>query len=154
MANWFYLYLYTEDKPQFTDYITATISKISHIRKDSKNMGCRLDKQNNICIDEGTSHWIDVTVKNDDGTDMDLTGCTAVFTAGARNIEDKSCLIENNHINVKLEPSETIGFLASGYQIRIFDSNGDVFQVIQGYINIRKAHKPYIQNPLNEGGQR
>lgn len=42
----------------------------------------------------------------------------------------------------------------TGYQIRIFDSSGCVIQVIQGYIYIRKAHKPYTQNPLDAGGER
>ena len=42
----------------------------------------------------------------------------------------------------------------TGYQIRIFDSYGCVIHVIQGYIYIRKAHKPYTQNPLDTGGER
>lgn len=42
----------------------------------------------------------------------------------------------------------------TGYQIRIFDISVCVIQVIQGYIYIRKAHKPYTQNPLDAGGER
>lgn len=105
--------------------------------------------QQNIEIDEGTSHWIEATVNDADGTAMDLTGCSAIFTAG---MVEKACDIEGNVVSVKLEPEETTGFLSSGYQIRIFDSNDDVFQIIQGIIYIRKAHKPYTQNPL--GGER
>lgn len=143
MASWFYLYLYS-DHPQ-----RMQTSKVAVVRKETHIMSNRAMIQHNIEIDEGTSHWIDVTVKNDDGTDMDLEGCTAIFTSGTI---EKACMIDSlSHITVKLEPEETTGFLSSGYQIRIFDSNDDVFQVIQGIIYIRKAHKPYTQNPL--GGE-
>lgn len=143
MASWFYLYLYTDTPKKNITTIDARIRKETHIMSD------RAMLQQNIEIDEGTSHWIDCTVKNDDGTDMDLEGCTAVFTSGSI---EKACLIDStSHINVKLEPEETTGFLSRGYQIRVFDENGDVFQIIQGIIYIRKAHKPYIQNPLKEG---
>lgn len=124
-------------------------SKVAMIRKETHIMSNRAMIQQNIEIDEGTSHWIDVTVNDSDGTAMDLTGCTAVFTAG---IIEKACDIEGNVVSLKLEPEETTGFLSSGYQIRIFDANNDVLQIIQGIIYIRKAHKPYITNPL--GGER
>ena len=142
MASWFYLYLYS-DHPQRMQTIKNAV-----VRKETHIMSNRAMIQQNIEIDEGTSHWIDVTVKNDDGTAMDLTGCSAIFTAG---IVEKACDIEGSVVSVKLEPEETTGFLSSGYQIRIFDANNDVFQVIQGFIYIRKAHKPYTQNPLTGG---
>ena len=142
MASWFYLYLYS-DHPQRMQTIKNAV-----VRKETHIMSNRSMIQQNIEIDEGTSHWIDVTVKNDDGTAMDLTGCSAIFTAG---MVEKACDIEGSVVSVKLEPEETTGFLSSGYQIRIFDANNDVFQVIQGIIYIRKAHKPYTQNPL--GGE-
>ena len=112
-------------------------------------MSNRAVLQQNIEIDEATSHWIDVTVDDSDGTAMDLTGCTAIFTAGT---VEKTCDIVGNVLSLKLEPEETSGYLSSGYQIRVFDSNNDVLQIIQGIIYIRKAHKPYITNPL--GGER
>lgn len=142
MASWFYLYLYTEDKQRFTENITATIQKGSNIMSQSNMV------QHNINIDEATSHWINVIAKNPDGTKMNLTGCHAIFTMPGI---DKECLIDDNEINVKLEPEDTTGFLSSGYQIRLFDANDDVFQVIQGIIYIRKAHKPYKQKPLVGG---
>ena len=144
MDSWFYLYLYTDSQPQrSTTDITAIVRKETHI------MSNRAILQQNIEIDEGTSHWIDVTVDDSDGTAMNLTGCTAIFTAGTI---EKTCDIVGNVISLKLEPEETTGFLSSGYQIRVFDANNDVLQMIQGIIYIRKAHKPYLQNPL--GGER
>lgn len=122
--------------------ITATIQKGSNIMSQSNMV------QHNINIDEATSHWINVTVKNPDGTAMDMTGCNAIFTMAGT---EKACLIDDNEVSVKLEADETTGFLSSGYQIRLFDDNDDVFQVIQGIIYIRKAHRPYIQNPLAGG---
>ena len=146
MASWFYLYLYTEEKPISKDLITAIVSKTTFIQKCNSMSSIR--GYDNINIDEGTSHWIDSTVKNIDGTDMDLTYCSAVFTAG--DIE-KECMIENNHIKVKLELEEIVCYLSNAYQISVFDSEGDVFKIIQGFIYIRKAHKHYITNPL--GGE-
>jgi len=142
MASWFYLYLYTEEKQRFTENVTATIQKGSNIMSQSNMV------QHNINIDEATSHWINVTVKDSDGTAMDLTGCHAIFTMAGT---EKECLIDDNEVSVKLEPEETTGFLSSGYQIRLFDADDDVFQVIQGIIYIRKAHKPYTQKPLVGG---
>lgn len=78
-------------------------------------------------------------------------GVGLLVEAGTAGTIEKECLIENNHIKVKLEPEETVGYLSNAYQIRVFDSEGDVFQIIQGFIYIRKAHKPYITNPL--GGE-
>ena len=143
MASWFYLYLYTEHPQRMATSTVANVRKGTHI------MSNRVIEQSNITIDEATSHWIEVTVKDGDGVDMDLTGCHAVFTMQSI---DKECLIEGSDVTMKLEPEETTGYLSSGYQIRIFDANDDVFQIIQGIIYIRKAHKPYIHNPL--GGER
>lgn len=143
------------DKPslaQFTDHIEANVEKATNkqaIKKGITNMSVSSNSNNDIHIDEGTSHWLNITVKDSDGSASDLKGCTAIFTAGPI---EKACGIENNVISVKLEPEETIGYLSSGYQIRIFDESDDVFQVIQGYIYIRKAHKPYTQNPLGGEG--
>ena len=145
MSSWFYLYLCTDGQPQrLTTDITAIVRKETHI------MSNRAILQQNIEIDEATIHWVDVTVNDSDGVAMDLTGCTAIFTAGP---VEKACGIEGNVISLKLEPEETAGYLSSGYQIRVFDTNGDVLQIIQGIIYIRKAHKPYTQNPLS-GGER
>lgn len=131
-----------------TDEITAKVTKATKaIKRGRAYMSVNSTSTNDIRIDEGTSHWLNITVQNEDGSAMDLNGCTAVFTAG---VIEKSCGIENNVISVKLEPDETKGYLSSGYQIRIFDENDDVFQVVQGVIYIRKAHKPYTQNPLRE----
>lgn len=152
MASYFYLYLYTPSPAQFTDEIEVQVEKATNkqaTKKGITNMSVSNTSNNDIHIDEGTSHWLNVTVKDSDGSVADLKGCTAIFTAG---LIEKACGIENNVISVKLEPEETMGYLSSGYQIRIFDENADVFQVIQGYIHIRKAHKPYTQNPL--GGER
>lgn len=161
MASWFYLYLYTESAKRYTEDIsvevtkeanrTATMNKITNksaIKKGITNMSVNSSSKNDIYIDEATSHWLNVTVLDEDGTAMDLTGCSAIFTAG---IVEKACDIEDNVIHVKLEPEETEGYISSGYQIRVFDANDDVFQIIQGIIYIRKAHKPYTQNPL--GGE-
>lgn len=145
MASWFYLYLCTDHPQRMTTYMDAIVRKETHI------MSNRAIYQQNIEIDEATSHWIDVNVNDESGTAMDLTGCTAIFTAGAI---EKECGIEGNVVSVKLEPEETTGYLSSGYQIRIFDANNDVLQIIQGIIYIRKAHKPYTQNPLATGGER
>lgn len=142
MASWFYLYLYTDHPRRMQTDIVARIRKETHI------MSSREFKQQNIEIDEATSHWIEATVNDEDGAAMNLNGCTAVFSCG---LVEKKCDIEGNVVSVKLEPEETTGFLSSGYQIRVFDSNDDVLQVIQGIIYIRKAHKPYTQNPL--GGE-
>lgn len=142
----------TPPPAKYTDYIEISVEKATNkqaIKKGITNMSVSIKSSNDIHIDEGTSHWLNVTVKESDGSESDLSGCTAIFTAGAI---EKTCGIENNVISVKLEPKETIGYLSSGYQIRIFDESDDVFQVIQGYIYIRKAHKPYTQNPL--GGER
>lgn len=142
MASWFYLYLYT-DHPRMmqTDIVTS-------IRKETNIMSSREVKQQNIEIDEATSHWISAIVNDEDGTAMNLNGCSAVFSCG---LTEKECDIEGNVVSVKLEPEETTGFLSSGFQIRVFDENADVLQIIQGIIYIRKAHKPYTQNPL--GGE-
>jgi hypothetical protein len=135
-----------------TDDIEVKVERATNkqaIKKGITNMSVSINSNNDIHIDEGTSHWLNVTVNDSDGSVSDLTGCTAIFTAGPI---EKTCGIENNVISVKLEPEETIGYLSSGYQIRIFNENADVFQIIQGYIYIRKAHKPYTQKPL--GGER
>jgi hypothetical protein len=134
-----------------TDSIDVQMEKATNkqaIKKGITNMSVSINSNNDIHIDEGTSHWLNVTVKESDGSVADLKDCTAIFTAGPI---EKACGIENNVISVKLEPEETVGYLSNGYQIRIFDENTDVFQVIQGYIYIRKAHKPYTQNPLGGG---
>jgi hypothetical protein len=152
MASYFYLYLYTPSPAQFTDDIETQVEKATNkqaTKKGITNMSVSINSNNDIHIDEGTSHWLNVTVKESDGSVSDLSGCTAIFTAGPI---EKTCGIENNVISVKLEPEETMGYLSSGYQIRIFDENADVFQIIQGYIYIRKAHKPYTQNPLGGEG--
>jgi hypothetical protein len=142
----------TPPPAQFTDYIELKVEKATNkqaIKKGITNMSVSINSNNDIHIDEGTSHWLNVTVNESDGSGSDLEGCTAIFTAGTT---EKPCSIENNVISVKLEPEETIGYLSSGYQIRIFDKNDDVFQIIQGCIYIRKAHKPYTQKPT--GGER
>lgn len=145
MASWFYLYLQTESKPFATDYLTATIEKVT-------NMSVTTTKQHDIHIDEGTTHWIEVEAKNPDGTAMNLSGCNAVFTSivGDHKIQ-KACLIEGNVVSLRLEPSETVEHLSRWYQIRIFNENNVILQMVQGIIYIRKAHKPYTQNPL--GGE-
>ena len=142
MASWFYLYLCTDRTQRMTTYIDAIV------RKETKIMSNRAIHQQNIEIDEATTHWIEATVNDAYGTAMDLTGCKAIFTAGTI---EKECDIEGNVVSVKLEPEETTGYLSSGYQIRVFDSNNDVLQIIQGIIYIRKAHKPYTINPLSGG---
>lgn len=154
MASWFYLYLYTENPHTQTDHIEAKVMRATTIKKGNKAMSC-MNMQNNIYIDEGTSHYLDVAVTLDDGTEMDLTGCSAVFTSiyGNSRIEKLCDIDSDNHIKIKLEPEETTGYLSRWYQIRVFDNNGDVLQIIQGIIYIRKAHKPYTQNPLVTGGE-
>lgn len=61
------------------------------------------------------------------------------------------CDIVGNSVSVKLEPKETTGYTSTGYQIRVFDANDDVFQIIQGILQIRLAHKPYTYNPIRGG---
>lgn len=112
-------------------------------------MSCRTVCNLDINIDEATSHWLNITVNDEDNSAMDMTGFSAVFTSC--DVE-KLCDIQSNIVTVKLEPTETKGYLTKGYQVRIFDSNDDIFQVVQGTIYIRKAHKPYTQNSL--GGER
>lgn len=148
MASWFYLELYTDTTQYVTEYLK---SRILTETKRKCDMSKRLAELKDIYIDEATSHCICVTAENEDGSAMDLTDFSAVFTAGTI---EKQCTISGSDISVSLKPEETTGYLSTGYQIRIFDSSGCVIQVIQGYIYIRKAHKPYTQNPLDTGGER
>lgn len=108
-------------------------------------MSKRLADIKNIHIDEATTHCMCVDVEDENGVAMDLTGCEAVFTAGA---VEKACTISDNTISVELTPEETKGYLSSCYQIRLFNGNGEIMQIMQGIIYIRKAHRPYLQNPL------
>jgi hypothetical protein len=97
-------------------------------------------------IVEGTTHTIKIKCLDENKQDFDLNCYRAMFVIVDSGIEDKKqIIIENNTINVKIEPKDTLNREKLNYECRIFNNSNDVFHVVFGKINVIKAVKPIIE---------
>lgn len=97
----------------------------------------------NIDVVEGTTHYINIECSDKNNrSPYSLEGYTAVFKyVDQSKTVNKSTTIINNIIQIKLTPADTIGKVRLPYECRIIsNSNGDVFHICMGNIEVHKAN--------------
>lgn len=106
----------------------------------------------NIVIDAGTTHEIEIAVYDRVGQEFDLSGFDAVFTCIYNNDTiEKRCVVQGNMVAVVLDPQETMvdgmqSAVTRQYQIRVFKED-KVYEIIHGKLTLRKCLKQHITLP-------
>lgn len=104
--------------------------------------------KNEVKIDEGTTHYFDIYVKDEKGKAKDMSAYTCVFTLKTTDSTyDLSCDVDSNEIYIALSTQYTMGYTSAEYQIRAFNGT-EVYQILQGTIKIISAVEPYTSSPI------
>lgn len=116
-------------------------------------MSCNVTKKHDISIPEGTTRYIVVYVKNQQGNADDLSGYDAYMYLIGTDKTEKTCMISGNEISVNIEPQDTIGQQHIKYEIRIYKEN-EVYEIARGTIHVEQSIHPLRDSEtMNKEGE-